>query len=50
VRLALHGPITPQVPASILQLAKSEVYITESVAADLTPMRGWLIQDEYYDT
>ncbi len=49
VRLALHGPVTPQVPASILQLARSEVYITESVASDLTPVRGWLIEDEYYN-
>jgi len=49
VRLALHGPVTPQCPASILQLGKSEVFITESVASDLTPVRGWLIEDEYYN-
>jgi glucosamine-6-phosphate deaminase len=49
VRLALHGPVNPQVPASILQLGKSEVYIAESVAADLEPLRNWLIEDQYYD-
>ena len=49
VRLALHGPVSPQVPASILQLAKSEVFITEYVASALTPVRGWLIEDTYYD-
>jgi glucosamine-6-phosphate deaminase len=49
VRLALHGRVTPQVPASILQLGKSEVYVAESVAEDLVPVRNWLIEDAYYD-
>ncbi len=36
VRLALHGPVTPDVPASILQLAPTEAHLSESVAADIT--------------
>ena len=37
VRLAAHGPVTPLVPASILQTLPSELYITESGAADIVP-------------
>jgi len=35
VRLALHGPVTPDVPASILQLGPSEVHISDTVAGDI---------------
>lgn len=35
VRLALHGPVTPEVPASVLQLAPTEVHLAESIAADI---------------
>ncbi len=34
-RLALHGPVTRQVPASLLQTAPSEVYLSSSLAADI---------------
>ena len=37
LRLAAHGPVTPLVPASILQTLPSELYITESGAADIVP-------------
>ena len=36
VRLALHGPVTPEVPASILQLGKSEVHLAESITEDIS--------------
>lgn len=32
VRLALFGPVTPRVPASLLQLAPSDVHLTETLA------------------
>jgi glucosamine-6-phosphate deaminase len=35
VRLALHGPVTSEVPASILQLAPTEVHLAESIAASI---------------
>jgi glucosamine-6-phosphate deaminase len=35
LRLAAHGPVTPLVPASILQTLPSELYITESGAQDI---------------
>jgi glucosamine-6-phosphate deaminase len=34
VRLALHGPVTPAVPASILQLFETEAVLSGPVAAD----------------
>lgn len=34
-RLLLHGPITPQVPASILQAVPTTFLISESIAADI---------------
>ncbi len=37
VRLASHGPITPLVPSSMLQMAQSELYVSESLAADIEP-------------
>ncbi|MDD4102929.1 MAG: hypothetical protein PHU80_09925 [Kiritimatiellae bacterium] len=33
-RLAAHGPVTPRVPASMLQVVKSELILSGSVAAD----------------
>jgi hypothetical protein len=35
VRLAAHGPVTPRLPASILQTLRSDMYMTETVAADI---------------
>jgi 6-phosphogluconolactonase/glucosamine-6-phosphate isomerase/deaminase len=35
VRLALFGPVTPQVPASILQLGPTEVHISETIAKNI---------------
>jgi glucosamine-6-phosphate deaminase len=32
-RLILHGPVTPLVPSSILQLLKTQVYVSEEIAA-----------------
>lgn len=37
-RLILHGEVTPLVPASILQLWKTEVYISEAIAAPIECM------------
>jgi 6-phosphogluconolactonase/glucosamine-6-phosphate isomerase/deaminase len=37
VRLAAHGPVTPLVPASILQTLPTELYLSESLAADIQP-------------
>lgn len=36
-RLVLHGPVTPQVPSSILQLTGADVYVTETIAAPVEP-------------
>jgi glucosamine-6-phosphate deaminase len=35
VRLALHGPITPHVPASILQFGPSEIHVSDTVAGNI---------------
>ena len=35
VRLALFGPVTPQVPASILQVGPTEAHLSEGIAADI---------------
>jgi len=35
VRLALHGPVTHSVPASILQIGPTEVHISETIAQDI---------------
>lgn len=32
-RLILHGPVTPLVPSSIFQMLKTQVYVSEAVAA-----------------
>ena len=37
VRLAAHGPVTPLVPASIIQTLPTELHLTETLAADITP-------------
>jgi glucosamine-6-phosphate deaminase len=34
-RLILHGPVTPLVPSSILQIMKTQVYVSESLAAPI---------------
>ena len=34
-RLVLYGPVTPQVPSSILQLLPTTVYVTEMIAAPI---------------
>ena len=36
-RLCLHGPVTPQLPTSIHQLLRTDVWVTESIAADIEP-------------
>ena len=39
VRLAAHGPVSPHVPASLLQLGPSNLYVTESIAANIEAHR-----------
>ncbi|MFA7159875.1 MAG: hypothetical protein WC299_11285 [Kiritimatiellia bacterium] len=39
-RLAAHGPVTPMVPASILQILRSELILSGAVAADITEESG----------
>ena len=36
-RLVLHGPVCPQVPTSIHQLLRSDVYVSELIAMDVDP-------------
>ena len=36
-RLCLHGPVTPLVPQSILQTLRTDVWVSESIAEDVTP-------------
>jgi len=36
-RLCLHGPVTPRMPTSILQLLRTDVWVSESAAADIKP-------------
>lgn len=36
-RLVLHGPVTPQVPSSILQKLGAEVYVTKMLAEPIEP-------------
>jgi len=36
-RLCLHGPVTPKLPQSILQTLRTDVYVSESIAADIEP-------------
>lgn len=37
-RLVLHGPVTPLVPSSMLQLMKTQIYVSEEIAA---PFECW---------
>lgn len=41
-RLALHGPVTPAVPTSIMQVLGADVYMSRSIAAPIEP--DWLFQ------
>ncbi|MEJ1972454.1 MAG: hypothetical protein WDM96_08385 [Lacunisphaera sp.] len=34
-RLVLHGPVTPRVPESILQTLRTDVWVSESIAANI---------------
>jgi len=34
-RLVLHGPVTPRVPESILQTLRTDVWVSEAIAADI---------------
>jgi glucosamine-6-phosphate deaminase len=36
-RLVLHGPVTPRVPESILQTLRTDVWVSESIAANIEP-------------
>jgi 6-phosphogluconolactonase/glucosamine-6-phosphate isomerase/deaminase len=36
-RLALHGPVTPLVPQSILQTLRTDVWLSESIAENIEP-------------
>ena len=36
-RLVLHGPVTPKVPESLLQLLPTDVVLSETAAADIRP-------------
>ncbi|MBL9199659.1 MAG: hypothetical protein JNL39_04090 [Opitutaceae bacterium] len=36
-RLVLHGPVTPLVPESLLQSLRTDVYVSETAAADIVP-------------
>lgn len=36
-RLVLHGPVTPRVPESILQTLRTDVWVSESAAANIEP-------------
>lgn len=36
-RLAVHGPVTKLVPESLLQTLRTDVWVTESLAADIRP-------------
>ena len=36
-RLAAHGPVTPLIPASLLQTLQCDFYISETAAADIEP-------------
>lgn len=37
-RLVLHGPVTPAIPSSMLQLMKTQVYVSDEIAA---PFECW---------
>jgi glucosamine-6-phosphate deaminase len=37
-RLILHGPVTPQVPMSILQETETDYYVSENIARNIEPV------------
>ena len=37
-RLCLHGPVTPTVPTSLLQLLKTDIYVSETIAQNIEPI------------
>ena len=37
-KLVLHGPVTPDIPSSFLQTLKTDVYISETLAAKVEPI------------
>ena len=37
-RLIAHGPVTPQVPTSLLQTLPTDFYITETLAQNIEPI------------
>ncbi len=37
-RLVLHGPVTPKIPASILQTVRTDVYVSETIAQPIDPI------------
>jgi len=37
-RLIIHGPVTPQIPASILQTVPTDFLISETIAQDIEPV------------
>jgi glucosamine-6-phosphate deaminase len=36
-RLVLHGPVTPRMPESIMQTLRTDVWVSEEIAADIEP-------------
>ncbi|MBN2356673.1 hypothetical protein JXO59_11220 [candidate division KSB1 bacterium] len=36
-RLVLHGPVTPRIPETILQILKTDVYVSETIAQNIEP-------------
>lgn len=36
-RLCLHGPVSPKIPTSLLQLLKTDVYVSETAAMNIEP-------------
>ncbi|MFW5996817.1 MAG: hypothetical protein ACOCQP_02275 [Lentisphaeria bacterium] len=37
-RLVIHGPVTPQIPGSILQTVPTDFYVSETIASDIKPV------------
>lgn len=42
VRMAVHGPVTPEVPASILQIGPTNMYVSETIAETIGSGSGTL--------
>ena len=36
-RLCMHGPVTPRMPTSIMQLLRTDVWVSEMSAEDVKP-------------